>query len=383
MRTGTGTPGQRPGHSTVFASVLTLLSLLLAACGQNGSQASASPPGVASSPATTGPSTGQQTARPPLSPVVKVTVGSVKTTAEAPLYIAADRGYFHDEGLDVSFVDFKTGPDMIAPLGTDQIDAGAGGISAGLFNAIARGIALKMAATLGSTPPGHSTTAFLVRKQLIDSGQVKDFADLRGRKIAVTSLDSTGGYTLDVALQKGGLSLKDVQVVSLGFPDQPGALSTGAIDVGLDNEPFVTRSVQQGIAVRWKGTDDVLPNQQISVLMYAPRFATERSEAAKRFMVAYVRGIRDYVDSLVTKTAPQPATSQILDILASHTGVSRDVLSQIVLGGVDANGRMDEQTTRGAYDWFRQQGYVKTEVNLADVIDNTFVDYADAQLGKR
>jgi len=127
----------------------------------------------------------------------------------------------------------------------------------------------------------------------------------------------------------------------------------------------------------------VLPNQQISVLMYAPRFATERSEAAKRFMVAYVRGIRDYVDSLVTKTAPQPAASQILDILASHTGVSRDVLSQIVLGGVDANGRMDEQTTRGAYDWFRQQGYVKTEVNLADVIDNTFVDYADAQLGKR
>src|SRR5947209_17902603 len=69
-----------------------------------------------------------------------VTVGVTMSTSDAPIYIAERKGFFRDEGLDVKIINFRSAADMVAPLGAGQIDAGAGSASAGLYNAVARGI---------------------------------------------------------------------------------------------------------------------------------------------------------------------------------------------------------------------------------------------------
>ena len=56
---------------------------------------------------------------------VTVTVGAASTTSDAPIYIADKKGYFREEGLEAKVTNFRSAADMVAPLGTGQLDAGA------------------------------------------------------------------------------------------------------------------------------------------------------------------------------------------------------------------------------------------------------------------
>src|ERR1041384_3283258 len=98
-----------------------------------------------------------------------VTVGVAAATSDAPIYIADKKGFFKAEGLDVKVTNFKSASDMVAPLGTGQLDAGAGSASAGLYNAVARGIRIKIVADKASSTPGYSGTKVIVRKDHVDS----------------------------------------------------------------------------------------------------------------------------------------------------------------------------------------------------------------------
>ena len=60
----------------------------------------------------------------------KVRVGNVNTVSDVGIYIADRKGYFKAEGLDVEFVGFKSAAQMIAPLGSGQLDVGGGTVSA-------------------------------------------------------------------------------------------------------------------------------------------------------------------------------------------------------------------------------------------------------------
>src|SRR5215469_1463263 len=65
-----------------------------------------------------------------------VTVGAASTLSDAPIYIADQKGFFRAEGLNVKVVNFRSAADMVAPLGTGELDAGAGSAGASLYNAV-------------------------------------------------------------------------------------------------------------------------------------------------------------------------------------------------------------------------------------------------------
>ena len=73
-------------------------------------------------------------------PMKKVTIGGTLSATDIGLWVAHKKGYFRDEGIDAQFVVFDSAARMIAALGTGDLDVSAGGHSAGLFNAVARGI---------------------------------------------------------------------------------------------------------------------------------------------------------------------------------------------------------------------------------------------------
>src|SRR5690349_23730833 len=110
------------------------------------------------------------TAVAPLSPPVHVRVGSLVTLALAPFLIAETRGYFAEEGLEVEYVRFDSGARQVAPLAAGQLEVGQGSHSAGLFNALASGIDLKIVAGNGSLIPGRSPSQIVARKELVDAG---------------------------------------------------------------------------------------------------------------------------------------------------------------------------------------------------------------------
>jgi NitT/TauT family transport system substrate-binding protein len=146
-------------------------------------------------------------------PLETVRVGINGVISDAPLFIAVERSYFRAQGIEASFVPIDAGSKMIAPLGTGELDVAAGASSAGIFNAAAHAIVVKIVADKASTPPGPSYMPLLVRKDLVDSGRVKVVADLKGLKIAEAGRGGTPGPLLEQILQQGGLAYDDVEHV--------------------------------------------------------------------------------------------------------------------------------------------------------------------------
>src|SRR4051794_3157120 len=136
-----------------------------------------SAPAPAALPATAAaPSTAVQ----PLSPPVKVRMGALGIAPEAGLYVAQERGYFREEGLDVEFVPFRGSADLMAPLATGELQMGDGGPDPSLFNAVQRDIGVKIVGHNALAGPGDASAALVVRKDLVDSGQFRDVPDFKG-----------------------------------------------------------------------------------------------------------------------------------------------------------------------------------------------------------
>ena len=108
---------------------------------------------------------------------VVVRVGIANASSDVGLFIAHKKGYFSAEGLNVSFVPFDSGARMVAPLGAGRLDVGAGSPSAGLYNAIVRGIPIKIVADRDGAPKGYGYQPLLVRRELV---RERSFQDAEG-----------------------------------------------------------------------------------------------------------------------------------------------------------------------------------------------------------
>jgi NitT/TauT family transport system substrate-binding protein len=111
-------------------------------------------------------------------PTVKL--ASAGIASDVGFFLALKKGYFRDEGLNVEMTQMANAPQMIGPLGMGQLDVGAGTVAASLYNAVAQNIALRAVADKGSMRPGYGFSGLLVRKDLVESGRFKSYADLKG-----------------------------------------------------------------------------------------------------------------------------------------------------------------------------------------------------------
>ncbi len=339
--------------------ILLVLALLLGGLGQ----ASHPAPAAGASPILT-----------------KLQVGLVGSVSDAAFFIANDRGYFREQGIELEISRFDSAARMVAPLGTGQLDIGGGAPSAGLLNAIARDIPLKIVADKGNMDPGHGYEAIVVRKALWDKGAFTSPADLRGKTVAIAARNISPEVDLDTFLRTGGLTANDVNIVTMAFADMGTALANGSIDVALPIEPFVVQIAEQGIGVIWKRNDEVVPRQQVAVVLYAPKFALFKPGLAKKFMLAYVKAARDYNDAFVKK---DPAKrKEAIQILIRNTPVKDPALyDKMVMPGINPNGRVNIDALAVLQTWFLSKGAQKTRVELSKAVDHQYVDWAVEQLG--
>ena len=104
---------------------------------------------------------------------VEVRVGIVGAISDVPIFIAEKKGFFGEEGVAAKTTTFTSASDMVAPWGAGELDVAGGSPSAGLYNAVARDIKLRIVADKASSPPGYGVNAIMVRKALIDSGRFR------------------------------------------------------------------------------------------------------------------------------------------------------------------------------------------------------------------
>src|SRR5439155_21613750 len=130
----------------------------------------------------------------------------------------------------------------------------------------------------------------MVRKDLADSGAIRDWPDFRGRSVAIPpGRPTVGDYVVARGLEKGGLKLADVNMVELPFPDMIPAFGNGSIDAAHTSEPFSTLSADHSVATTWKATVDYAPGFTPAVLSYGPSLSHNSPDRGQRFMTRYPR----------------------------------------------------------------------------------------------
>lgn len=312
-----------------------------------------------------------------LSPSVKVTVGMKEVVSDAGVLIGMAKGYYKELGIDIESVAFNTGQDMINALGAGQLDVGCTVTASGLFNAILRGIPIKIVGDKGINVPGQGYYRLMIRKDLVD--EIKDFEDLRGRKLAVVGTASLDEIALDRVLNQGGMSTDkdiDLQVIR-GFPDIVAAMSNKSIDGGMVIEPFVAAAMSKDIADPWKDPEEYDPDAQTALLVYG-KSILENPEVAKRFMVAYVKSLRDYNDAFFKDINKE----EIISILAECSVVKdRALYERMYPVGLNPDGFVRMKGIQLDLDWYKERDLLKGDLEADDVVDNSFAEYAVQVLG--
>jgi NitT/TauT family transport system substrate-binding protein len=313
----------------------------------------------------------------------QIKIGISRTISDAGYYMADAMGFFRDEGMDVSITGFNSAAQMIAPLGTGELDVGGGTVSAGFYNAVGRGILMKIVADQASIKPGYGYSSLMVRKDLVDSGRYKSFADLKGMKVAIGAPGTGTASALNEALKKGGLKYSDVDVVYIGFPEHLPTYKNKGIDASITNEPTMTRAIEDGVAVRVAGNDVTYPDQQTAVTFFSDDFIKNRRDVAERFMRAYLRGVRMYNDALKDGRLAGPAASEVIPILIKYTTIKDEsMFRRMVPSYCNPDGEVNVASLKKDLEFFRELGLIeKKDANVDGVVDSSFAKAAVAKLG--
>jgi NitT/TauT family transport system substrate-binding protein len=375
----------------VVAPLLSALLWLAAGCGASGAPRSAAPPQPppsAAAPASPAADASAPAGAPagapapaPLAAPIKVRMGSNDSVVNGPIYIALDRHYFADVGLDVEDIRFGAASQMMQPLAAGQLDVVPSAISAGLFNALARDIDVRLVAGRETATRGFGIFGVVARQDLWDSGAVRTLADLRGRKVAIAGANA--GSTLQMALARGlerqGMSLADLDVVDIPYPDTNAALANGSVDAAMQLEPLLTQGTANGSFSVLARADELYPDQQASFILYSADFARNHADAGRRWMVAYLRGVRDFMDAFTRDRD----YDDVVGILTRNTRVKDPAIyRQMIAGYINPNGYIDPSGLAEEQEWFATNGFVPQRVDVLAKIDNQFVDYALSVLGE-
>ena len=313
---------------------------------------------------------------------LRVNVGIANSATDAALFVADKKGHFKAEGLEVNFIAFDSGARMIAPFASGDLDVGAGGPSAGLYNAVARGIDIRIVADKSSTPPGRPINFLLVRKDHVESGRYKTLADLKGMKVAGAAPGGAATTTLDKLLEMAGLRIADVERVYLGFPQQAIALENKAVDAALPTEPAASEAVKRGSAVRVIGDDEIYPNHQLAAIFYAGQFIKNKPDAAKRFMRAYIKGARDYADAIVDGRLSGAKGEEMIAILTASSQIKDpEIYRSIAAANIDPDGKLGIESLKADLAIFAKEGLIEGKVDIDKVIDTSFAEAVVKELG--
>jgi len=313
----------------------------------------------------------------PLSPKQPVVAAYVPIMKFATLYVAKVRGLFDKHGLDVKVERVKSGTEVIAFLTQGKVDVGGIAIVASTWNGWAKGMDMRIIAPGALEPTTGSPTKLLVRKDLRESGKVRQVADLRGLKLAMAGGPGSGGeYLAAKALERGKLTIRDVQALNLGNADMPAAFATRSIEAGILGSPYADQALAAGTAVPL--AEDLTPGAMTVAFVSSGKLLKERPEVAKRFVLALMEAARlmqggDYLaaENLKAYLAHVNTTEQAL---RAGDPVIYDPNQTISLDGLRDVERVHRENGRTEY---------KTLFDPQGVTDTSLVDWARSVLGRR
>jgi NitT/TauT family transport system substrate-binding protein len=297
-----------------------------------------------------------------------IKVAYLPLISNGPLFIAKEEGYFTQQGINVEFERSQSVAASLPLLISSDIAVSGGPLTPGLINAVAKGAHVRIVADKGRIAPDYcNSTALMVRKDLFDKGTVRSASDLKGLKFMAASDQLYGVFR---ALSLGNLSTNDVDLVNMDYPSGVVAFKNGAIDAGVLTEPYITQALNTNSAVVLIPAQDYYPDFPY-LLYYGPALLDKNPELGKKFMVAYLQGVKQYNTG---------KTERNLAILQNYTSLDQDLLRQSCWVKIEENGFVPEQPVRDYMDWMFSNKQIPQKVNEDQLFDMSYVNYANEVL---
>ena len=210
---------------------------------------------------------------------LKAKVGVLRLSSSAPVFIAQDKGYFREAGLDIELKFFDAAQPIAVATTSGDVDFGITAFTAGLYNLAGKGT-LKVIGGMSREKAGYPLIGYFASNNAYAAG-LKTPKDLAGKRIAVTQVGSSFHYSLGLLADKYGFKLADVKVLPLqSLSNAAAALKGETVDAAL--LPVSTaRSLMDSGGAKFLGwVGDETP-WQLGAVFASPKTLTNKALVTK------------------------------------------------------------------------------------------------------
>ncbi|HEY0182850.1 MAG TPA: ABC transporter substrate-binding protein [Rhodopila sp.] len=308
-----------------------------------------------------------------------VRLGLLHTLSPAPFYIAQERGYFRDEGIDLTFRFFEAAQPIAAAAVSGDIDIGVTALTGGFFNLAGKGT-LKVIGGALHEEKGYQGSAILASNKAFASG-LTSVDQLAGHSFAITQYGSSFHYMVGRIAEARGFDVKSVTLRPVQqIANMVAAVTSGQVDatIAIASMAKPLEASGQAHILGWAG--DLVP-YQITAVFTTPKMIANRSEVLKHFAAAYQHGVADYREAFLRlDKAGHPvvdaATDAAIPLLTKYVFTGDPDARRKILEGVgyyDAGGALDVKDVLDQARWFKAQGLVRDQVHPEATLDTSFL----------
>jgi NitT/TauT family transport system substrate-binding protein len=305
---------------------------------------------------------------------LKAKVGVLRLSSSAPVFIAQDKGYFRDAGLDIELKFFDAAQPIAVAVTSGDIDFGITAFTAGLYNLAGKG-ALKVIGGMSREKAGYPLIGYFASNNAYAAG-LKTPKDLAGKRIAVTQVGSSFHYSLGLLADKYGLKLSDMKVLPLqSLSNAAAALKGETVDAALLPASTARKLMDDGGAKLLGWVGDETP-WQLGAVFASPKTLTDKPLVTK-LLAALARADREYHDVILAavkdgKAPINDTTKPLLEIIAKYTNLP---VEQVVgnCAYIDPEGKLDVKNVANQIEWLQAQGFVDKGFTADDIIAKEYV----------
>lgn len=306
-------------------------------------------------------------------------LGLLHTLSPAPFYIAQERGYFRDAGIDLRFRFFQAAQPIAAAAVAGDIDVGVTALTGGFYNLAEKG-ALKVIGGGLDEQRGYQGSAILVSNQAYAAGLTTP-AKLAGHSFAITQYGSSFHYMIGRIAEvehfdPASMTLRPVQQIA----NMVAAVSTGQVDATIAIASMAKPLAASGQAhiIGWVG--DIVPFQ-LTAVFTTPQMIEQHADILRRFARAYQKGVDDYREAFLRldpqgKPIVDAKTDAVIPLITKYVFTGDPKAREKIISGVGyyaAGGALDVSDVIAQLKWFRVQGMVKGDSDPKSIIDTSFL----------
>jgi NitT/TauT family transport system substrate-binding protein len=306
--------------------------------------------------------------------LLKARIGVLRLSSSAPVFIAQDKGYFREAGLDIELKFFDAAQPIAVATTSGDIDVGVTAFTAGLYNLAGKGT-LKVIGGMSREKPGYPLIGYFASNKAYEAG-LKTPKDLAGKRVAVTQVGSSFHYSLGLLADKYGFKLSEVKIVPLqSLSNVAAALKGETVDAALLPVSSARKLMDEGGAKHLGWVGDETP-WQLGAVFASPKTLSNKALVTK-LLAALERADREYHDVILASVKDGNATinettKPLLEIIAKYTNLPLD---QVVgnCAYIDPDGKLDVKNVDNQIKWLQAQGFADKGFDAEAIIAKDYV----------